>query len=87
MNVLLLRTYKNGSKERSVTPFDTIELALINLYGNMRASIGDENCVKVTCELVDDDGHVSKCERYERVVILPPDENDKQPNSTEGGDK
>ena len=66
MNVLLLRTYKNGSKERTVTPFNTPELALINLYGNMRASIADENCAKVTCELVDDDGHVEKCERYIR---------------------
>lgn len=68
MNVLLLRVFKNGSKERTVTPFNTLELALINLYGNMRASIGDENCVKVTCELVDDDGHVVKCERYERHI-------------------
>lgn len=68
MNVLLLRTYKNGNKERTVTPFDTPELALINLYGNMRASIGDENCAKVTCELIDDDGHVEKCERYIRPV-------------------
>ena len=68
MNVLLLRTYKNGSTERTITPFNTNELALINLYGNMRASIGDENCVKVTCELVDDNGHVSKCERYERPI-------------------
>ena len=66
MNVLLLRTYKNGNKERTVTPFDTPELALINLYGNMRASIGDTNCSKVTCELIDDDGHVEKCERYIR---------------------
>lgn len=68
MNVLLLRAYKNGSTERTITPFNTNELALINLYGNMRASIGDDNCVKVTCELVDDNGRVVKCERYERAV-------------------
>ena len=66
MNVLLLREFKNGSKERTVTPFNTLELALINLYGNMRASIGDANCSKVTCELIDDDGHVEKCDRYVR---------------------
>ena len=79
MNVLLLRTYKNGSTERTITSFNTNELALINLYGNMRASIGDENCVKVTCELVDDNGHVSKCERYERPieVKMPESEGDK----------
>lgn len=76
MNVLLLREFKNGSKERTVTPFDTPELALINLYGNMRASIGDENCAKVTCELIDDDGHVSKCERYSRVVVRIPEESE-----------
>ena len=66
MNVLLLRSYKNGSTERTITPFNTNELALINFYGNMRASIGDDNCTKVTCELVDDNGRVVKCDRYER---------------------
>ena len=70
MNVLLLRTYKNGSTERTITPFNTNELALINLYGNMRASIGDENCVSITCELVDDNGHVVKCDRYDRPVEI-----------------
>ena len=75
-NVLLLREFKNGSKERTVTPFNTIELALINLYGNMRASIGDENCAKVTCELIDDDGHIEKCERYIRPVKPDPEESE-----------
>ncbi len=70
MNVVLLRKFKNGSTERTITPFNTNELALINFYGNMRASIGDSNCVKVTCELVDDNGHISKCDRYERPVEI-----------------
>jgi hypothetical protein len=68
MNVILLRHYKDERVERTITPFDTIELALINLYGNMRASVGDTNCVKVTCELMDDDGNVTKCDRYMRNV-------------------
>lgn len=76
MNVLLLRTYKNGNKERTVTPFETPELALINLYGHMRSSVGDENCARVTCELIDDDGHVEKCERYVRPVTPDPEESE-----------
>lgn len=76
MNVLLLREFKNGSKERTVTPFNTLELALINLYGNMRASVGDSNCSRVTCELIDDDGHVEKCERYIRPEEPTPEESE-----------
>lgn len=77
MNVLLLRAYKNGNVERTVTHFNTLELALINFYGNMRASVGDENCVSVTCELVTDEGRIEKCDRYKRAVepVEPSEEN------------
>lgn len=76
MNVLLLRTYKNGNTERTITPFDTRELALLNFYGNMRASVGDNNCSNVTCELIDDEGHVEKCDRYIRPEEHLPEESE-----------
>jgi hypothetical protein len=43
-----------------------MELALINLYGSMRACVGDTNCIRAFGEIIDDDGFVHKSDRYER---------------------
>lgn len=72
MNVLALKTIKNGQHERTITPFNTNDLALINLYGTMRACVGDTNVTLAVAELIDDAGHVVKCERYERAVEPTP---------------
>lgn len=66
MNVLILKTMANGQHERTITHFSTIELALINLYGSMRACVGDPNCNLAVMEIISDEGFVYKTDRYER---------------------
>lgn len=66
MNVLFLQTNQNGTVSRNLTSYGTRDLALIALYGGMRASIGDTNLVKAVGEIITDDGAVIKCERWER---------------------
>lgn len=66
MNVLLLKTMANETHERTITHFNTMELALINLYGSMRACVGDANCKYVFGGIIDDTGFVLKTDRYER---------------------
>ena len=68
MNVLILKTTADQKHERTITPFNTTDLALIYLYGSMRACVGDSNVVLAVAEMVDDNGRVVKCERYERAV-------------------
>lgn len=68
MNVLFFKTTSQGAVERTLTHYADNEKALIALFGGMRASINDENIVKVVGEIITDDGNVTKCERFERVV-------------------
>lgn len=73
MNVLILKTTADQKHERTITPFNTTDLALINLYGSMRACVGDSNVVLAVAEMIDDNGRVVKCERYERAVEVKPE--------------
>lgn len=68
MNVLILKTLMNGTHERTITPFNTPDLALINLYGSMRACVGDPNVKLVCAFLIDDEGIIHKPDRYERAT-------------------
>lgn len=68
MNVLILKTTADQKHERTITSYNTTDLALINLYGSMRACVGDSNVVLAVAEMIDDNGRVVKCERYERAV-------------------
>ena len=73
MNVIFFQTTNDGAVNRTLTHYADNEKALIALYGGMRASINDTNIVKVVGEIISDDGHVSKCERYERAVEVKPE--------------
>ena len=66
MNVLILKTTQDDKHERTISSFNTNDLALINLYGTMRACVGDSNVRLAVAEMIDDSGHVVKCERFER---------------------
>jgi hypothetical protein len=66
MNVLVLKTTQDDKHERTISSFNTNDLALINLYGTMRACVGDSNVRLAVAEMIDDSGHVVKCERFER---------------------
>ena len=78
MNVVVLKTTQDDKHERTISSFNTNDLALINLYGTMRACVGDSNIRIAVAEMVDDSGHVVKCERFERpaeIKIPEPVEN------------
>lgn len=81
MNTLFFKTTKQGQVERVLTHYADYEKALIGLYGGMRASINDENVVRVVGEVITDEGTIKKCERWaEPPVVTPVD------NSNEGGE-
>lgn len=67
MNLITLQTTKEGTVARSLLSYGTTDGALSALYQSMRASIADTNISKVVCVLIDDDGYISKCERWERA--------------------
>jgi hypothetical protein len=66
MNVLVLKTTQDDKHERTISSFGTNDLALINLYGTMRACVGDSNIRLAVAEMIDDRGNAVKCERFER---------------------
>lgn len=68
MNVLILKTLMNGTHERTITSFGNLDLALINLYGTMRACVGDSNVQLVCAFIIDDEGFIHKTDRYERAT-------------------
>ena len=70
MNVLVLKTTQDDKHERTISSFGTNDLALINLYGTMRACVGDSNVRLAVAEMIDDSGHVVKCERFERPAEI-----------------
>lgn len=81
MNVLVLKTTQDDKHERTISSFGTNDLALINLYGTMRACVGDSNVRVAVAEMIDDSGHVVKCERFERPAEIKVE--DKKPESEE----
>ena len=68
MNVIILKTLITGAHERTLTSFGNLDLALINLYGSMRACVGDSNVKLVCAFIIDDNGFIHKTDRYERVT-------------------
>lgn len=73
MNLITIQTV-NGEYARSMLAYDTQEQALSALYSTMASSIANPNLSKAVCELVDDDGRISKCERYSKPVVVTHDE-------------
>jgi len=70
MNVLVLKTTQDDKHERTISSFGTNDLALINLYGTMRACVGDSNIRIAVAQMIDDNGRVVKCERFERPAEI-----------------
>ena len=72
MNLITLQTLKTGVVARNLLSYGTNDAALSALYNSMRASIADAaNVASVTCLLMDDSGHVSKCERWVNTTVTP----------------
>lgn len=70
MNVLFFQTTKQGAVNRTLTHYADYDKALIGLYGGMRASINDENVVRVVGEVITDEGVIKKCERWAETPVI-----------------
>ena len=72
MNLITLQTLKTGVVARNLLSYGTNDAALSALYQSMRASIADAaNVASITCLLMDDSGHVGKCERWINTTVTP----------------
>lgn len=68
MNLLKIITSTDGNVTRALTNFATLEEALSALYYEMWYAASNESTQAVVCEIISDEGHIAKCERFERAV-------------------
>lgn len=73
MNLLTIKTLSDNSIVRSLLNCPTENDALAAMYYELWYSTSDESVKAVVVELVDDNGRVVKCERYERAVEVKPE--------------
>lgn len=64
VSVLTIQTMADGTRARVLTTYGDIDKALVGHWGGLRAAVNDPNCVKIVSEVINDDGHVEKCERW-----------------------
>lgn len=69
MNLLIIKTLKDGTKIRNLVNYPTEAESLSAMYYELWYSSSDENVVSVVAELISDEGWVAKCERY--AVPMP----------------
>ena len=64
MNLLTIKTMKDGNVVREFLHYDSFTAALTALYYALWVATSDPNTASYTAELISDDGRVEKCERY-----------------------
>ena len=82
MNVVFYQHTNDGKVNRQILSFGTMEQALINFYGSMRASVADTNIKFIACEITDDKGLVYKRDEFTREA-QPQPEPEPEENPTE----
>jgi hypothetical protein len=75
MNLLKIITATDGTVTRALVNFATEEEAMAALYYEMWYASSNENTQAVVCEIISDDGQLSKCERFNRFI---PEENESE---------
>lgn len=73
MNVVFYQHTQAGAVNRQILSFGTMEQALINFYGSMRASVADTNIKFIACEITDDKGLVYKRDEFKRETQPEPE--------------
>jgi hypothetical protein len=68
MNLLTLQHTTAGTCARNLTSYGSNDGALSALYQSMRASINAPEIADITALLIDDNGRVTKCEKWAREV-------------------
>lgn len=78
MNLLLIQTATDGTKTRSLISFEgdnDEDEATSRLYSECAyASATGSPIAKIVAEIIDDEGHVKKCERCTKTVVHIPEE-------------
>lgn len=64
MNLLTIKTSKDGSTKRAFLNYASYTEALSALYYALWVASSDQNVTVFVAELISDDGRVEKCERY-----------------------
>lgn len=74
MNLLLIQTAKDGTKTRSHISFEgdnAEDEAVSRLYSECAyASATGSPLAKIVAEIIDDEGHVKKCEKWGKEPII-----------------
>ena len=74
MNLLTIKTMSDGQKIRSFLNYPSYNDALCAFYNELAYATASEDIVGVMVELIDDEGHVRKCEKYNKPVVHIPEE-------------
>lgn len=73
MNLLLIQTAKDGTKARTLISFEgdnAEDEAISRLYSECSyASATGSPIAKIVAEIINDEGHVKKCERWGKEPI------------------
>lgn len=82
MNLLTIAKLNDGTFARQLLAYATRDEALTALYMSIASGISNTSVMEYTAELISDNGHVAKCERWAREVeentITDPTENSAQ---------
>ena len=71
-NLLIIQTVNEGTKARSMVSFDTEKKAVNRMAHEMEyATAEGSNVAKVVLEIIDDEGHVMRCDRYGSEPVRP----------------
>lgn len=74
MNLLTIKTMSDGQKIRSFLNYPSYNDALCAFFNELAYATASEDIVGVMVEIIDDEGHVSKCDRYNKPVVHIPEE-------------
>lgn len=76
MNLLTIKTMNDGSIIRSLLNYETENETLCALYNELAYAVASPDIRGVMVEMISDDGHVKKCERYIKPVEIAPVESE-----------
>lgn len=68
MNLLTIKTMNDGSFIRSLLNYETENEALCAFYNELAFAVASPDVKGVMVEMITDDGHVKKCERFDKPV-------------------
>ncbi len=90
MNLLIIQTSNDGTVARTFLSFtdgtevENEDKATSRLYSECSyASSPDTPICKIVAEIMDDEGHVKKCEKWGSLPPVQIDNSEKQPNNAE----